>query len=155
MKFPSVQMIVYSTCSIHVVENEHVVFAALKSKEAIEGGFTLAPKAGVIPTWPRRGLDGAASNGNEHGMLDSFIRCRPEDGTNGFFVACLVREPDKRANPLKRKAEEDLDDLIEVGHERDGIEEYEEWHGISGNDPGLTLPKGRKKKRKKKARLIK
>jgi len=65
MKFPSVQKIVYSTCSIHVVENEHVVFAALKSKEAIEGGFTLAPRAEVIPTWPRRGLDEAASNDDE------------------------------------------------------------------------------------------
>lgn len=87
-------------------------------------------------------------------MLDSFIRCRPEDGTNGFFVACLVREPSERANPLKRKAEVALDDLIEVGHER---EEYEEWHGISGNNPGLatqSVVKGRKKKRKKRARLM-
>jgi len=90
-------------------------------------------------------------------MLDSFIRCRPEDGTNGFFVACLVRKPSRGGNPLKRKAEEVLDDLIEVGHEREGIEEYEEWHGISGNDSGLAsqlVAKGRKKKRKKKAGLI-
>lgn len=90
-------------------------------------------------------------------MLDSFIRCRPEDGTNGFFVACLVREPNKRANPMKRKAEEELNDLIEVGRGRNGIEEYEEWHGISGNDPGLasqSVANGRKKKRKKKARLM-
>lgn len=65
MKFPSVQKIVYSTCSIHPVENEHVVFAALKSKEAIERGFTLAPRAEVIPTWARRGLDEAASNDDE------------------------------------------------------------------------------------------
>ena len=90
-------------------------------------------------------------------MLDSFIRCRPEDGTNGFFVACLVREPSKGANPMKRKAEEELDDLKEVGHGGEGVEEYEEWHGISGNDPGLasqSVAKGRKKKRKKKARLM-
>jgi 16S rRNA C967 or C1407 C5-methylase (RsmB/RsmF family) len=65
MKFPSVQKIVYSTCSVHVMENEHVVFAALKSKEAIKGGFILAPKAEVIPTWPRRGLEAAASNDGE------------------------------------------------------------------------------------------
>jgi hypothetical protein len=90
-------------------------------------------------------------------MLDSFIRCRPEDGTNGFFVACLVRKPSKGANPLKRKAEEDLDDLMEVGHGREGIGKYEEWHGISGYDPGLasqSVAKGRKKKRKKMARSI-
>jgi 16S rRNA C967 or C1407 C5-methylase (RsmB/RsmF family) len=87
-------------------------------------------------------------------MLDSFIRCRPEDGTNGFFVACLIRGPSKRANPLKRKAEEDLDDLIEVGRES---EEYEEWHGISGDDPGFAtqlVAKGRQKKRKKRARRM-
>ena len=88
-------------------------------------------------------------------MLDSFIRCRPEDGTNGFFVACLVRDPRKRANPMKRKAEEELDDLIEAGHERGGIEEYEEWYGISSNDPGLSVANRRKKKRKKQARLMK
>ena len=91
-------------------------------------------------------------------MLDSFIRCRPEDGTNGFFVACLVREPSKGVNPMKRKAEEELDDLKEVGHGGEGVEEYEEWHGISGNDPGLasqSVAKGRKRKRKKKARLMK
>ena len=85
-------------------------------------------------------------------MLDSFIRCRPEDGTNGFFVACLIRGPSKGANPLKRKADEDLDDSIEAGREREGIEEYEEWHGISSNDPGLatqSVAKRRKKKRKK------
>ena len=58
---------------------------------------------------------------------------------------------------MKRKAEEELNDLIEVGRGRNGIEEYEEWHGISGNDPGLasqSVANGRKKKRKKKARLM-
>lgn len=65
MKFPSVERIVYSTCSIHAVENEHVVFAALRSNEGIGRGFTLAPRSEVVPTWPRRGLDEAASNGDE------------------------------------------------------------------------------------------
>lgn len=65
------QKIVYSTCSIHAVENEHVVFAALKSKEAIEGGFTLAPKTQVMPTWPRRGLEAAASNDDERERAQS------------------------------------------------------------------------------------
>jgi 25S rRNA (cytosine2278-C5)-methyltransferase len=65
MKFPSVEKIVYSTCSIHATENEHVGFAALRSKEAIKGGFTLAPRTEMIPTWPRRGLEEAASNDDE------------------------------------------------------------------------------------------
>jgi 25S rRNA (cytosine2278-C5)-methyltransferase len=89
-------------------------------------------------------------------MLDSFIRCRPEDGTNGFFVACFVRKPSKGPNPLKRKAEEELDDLIAVRDEILGSEEYEEWHGITGDGtgPAVQSAKARKQKRKKKARPV-
>jgi len=148
---------VYSTCSIHAVENERVVFEALKGKAAIEGGFTLAPRTQVIPTWPRRGLEEAASNDDERDLLDSFIRCRPEDGTNGFFVACFVRKPVKGTNPLKRKAEEELTDLIAVDDNRQVSEEYEEWHGISGDDPrpaSRSVTKARKKKRRKKVGLV-
>jgi 16S rRNA C967 or C1407 C5-methylase (RsmB/RsmF family) len=47
---------VYSTCSIHAIENEHVVQAALDSKEVKGGYFTLAPQNEVLPTWQRRGL---------------------------------------------------------------------------------------------------
>lgn len=90
-------------------------------------------------------------------MLDSFIRCRPEDGTNGFFVACFVRKPGKGANPLKRKAEEELNELIAVDDDREGSEDYEEWHGISGDDPrpvSRPVTKARKKKRRKTAGLV-
>ena len=45
----------YSTCSIHAVENEKVVSAALRSEEAIKGGYKLAHRADVLPKWPRRG----------------------------------------------------------------------------------------------------
>jgi hypothetical protein len=89
-------------------------------------------------------------------MLDSFIRCRPEDGTNGFFIACFVRKLGEGENPLKRKAEEELDELTAVGDERKDSEEYEEWHGISGGAPGPASQPAmaRKKKRKKKARPV-
>lgn len=53
---PSVRRIVYSTCSVHAIENEHVVRQALKTEEATTGGFKLAPKEKVLPTWPRRGF---------------------------------------------------------------------------------------------------
>ncbi|KAH6909037.1 williams-Beuren syndrome critical region protein 20 copy A [Coprinopsis sp. MPI-PUGE-AT-0042] len=56
MKFPNVQRLVYSTCSIHAAENEHVVRAALESDEAKAGPFSLAPRNEVIPLWRRRGL---------------------------------------------------------------------------------------------------
>lgn len=82
-------------------------------------------------------------------MLDSFVRCRPEDGTNGFFVACFVRKLDKAANPLKRKAEEEPDGVIDASDEREGTEEYGEWYGISGGDPGLATQSGTQARRKK------
>ncbi|KAG9315266.1 S-adenosyl-L-methionine-dependent methyltransferase [Chiua virens] len=52
---PHVRKIVYSTCSIHVVENERVVCAALKSEEAERRNFKLASPGKVLPTWHRRG----------------------------------------------------------------------------------------------------
>lgn len=52
---PSVQKIVYSTCSVHATENEHVVRNALQSDEAKSRCFKLAPRSDVLPTWSRRG----------------------------------------------------------------------------------------------------
>jgi len=56
MKFPSVKRIVYSTCSIHPAENEHVVSKALESSEAELVSFRLAPRSEVLSGWPRRGI---------------------------------------------------------------------------------------------------
>lgn len=53
---PSVKRIVYSTCSIHATENEHVVREALKTTECLTGKFALARPSSVLPGWPRRGL---------------------------------------------------------------------------------------------------
>ena len=53
---PSVQRIVYSTCSVHAIENEHVVRQALKTEEATSVGFRLARRNQVLPGWHRRGL---------------------------------------------------------------------------------------------------
>jgi 16S rRNA C967 or C1407 C5-methylase (RsmB/RsmF family) len=47
---------VYSTCSIHAIENERVVRDALVSEEARTASFELAPPAEVLPAWRRRGL---------------------------------------------------------------------------------------------------
>jgi len=90
MKFPSVTRIVYSTCSIHPAENEHVVNQALQSAEAKMHRFKLAPRAQVLPQWPRRGfsheMDSAAN-------ASSLVRCQPgDDATNGFFVSCFIRD---------------------------------------------------------------
>ncbi|ORZ40769.1 S-adenosyl-L-methionine-dependent methyltransferase [Catenaria anguillulae PL171] len=90
MKFPNVQSITYSTCSIHPQENEHVVAAIL----AAQPSFTLAPRDRVLPTWTHRGDKGQGLSDED---ADKVVRAGPEDGTNGFFVALFERRADASA----------------------------------------------------------
>ncbi|CAO3636900.1 unnamed protein product [Mucor fragilis] len=86
MKFPKAKRIVYSTCSIHPDENEHVVKAILKNNPE----FELAGKDSVLPTWERRGIP-SEIDGNKD-LADRLVRTIPaEDLTNGFFVSCFIR----------------------------------------------------------------
>lgn len=113
---PSAQKIVYSTCSIHAIENEHVTSSALESEEAAVAGFILASRQEVLPTWQRRGYCNEMRKGatfaikntgiaifisrihiSSSGDPMAVIRCLPrEDATNGFFVACFVKKPLKK-----------------------------------------------------------
>lgn len=76
--YPKVQKVVYSTCSVHEIENEAVVKLALKSSP--EFCTELA-----LPAWRTRGRPGYA-------FSDDVIRCSPGPETHGFFVASLVRK---------------------------------------------------------------
>ncbi|XP_059011713.1 28S rRNA (cytosine-C(5))-methyltransferase [Mustela lutreola] len=79
LSFPSLQRLVYSTCSLCQEENEDVVWDALQQNP---GAFRLAP---VLPSWPHRGL--STFPGAEH-----CLRASPETTlTGGFFVAVLER----------------------------------------------------------------
>ncbi|XP_006270289.1 28S rRNA (cytosine-C(5))-methyltransferase [Alligator mississippiensis] len=82
LRFPGVQRLVYSTCSVHREENEDVVRDVLQEYGA---AFRLV---NVLPSWPQRGL--ATFLGSE-----CCLRASPEETlTNGFFIAVLERKPE-------------------------------------------------------------
>lgn len=102
LSFPSLEKLVYSTCSIHQRENEDVVLAVLP--HAKEKGFELS---NPFPSWPHRGLpvfEGA----------DLLIRTDAlRDKMDGFFVALFVR---KSSSSTSKKASDELESLDPEGH---------------------------------------
>ncbi|KAK0936278.1 hypothetical protein LTR29_012116 [Friedmanniomyces endolithicus] len=112
MAFPAARKIVYSTCSIHAEENEHVVVAALRSEVAREMGWRVLRRSEQVVgmrEWHLRGLRGAVEgavrfrvDGEENGskaemdveeVAEACLRCdkHGEEGTMGFFVVEFVR----------------------------------------------------------------
>jgi 25S rRNA (cytosine2278-C5)-methyltransferase len=93
MSFPSCQRIVYSTCSVHDVENEQVVVDALRHHETEDQGhqpqaWTIVPPR-CLSKWARRGRLVA---GLTQEQASALVRVDPnEDETGGFFVACFER----------------------------------------------------------------
>jgi putative methyltransferase len=80
LKFPALQRLVYSTCSVHQRENEDVVAAVLPAATA--AGFKLVDP---FPAWHRRGLPVVQG-------AELLVRTDPyQDGTDGFFVAVFER----------------------------------------------------------------
>ncbi|CAL8369509.1 unnamed protein product [Lota lota] len=75
LRFPRLQRLAYSTCSVHTEENEKVVAACLQQNP----GFRLVH---LLPVWPERGLE-------------PFAQClrasTTKTLTHGFFVAVLER----------------------------------------------------------------
>lgn len=85
LRFPALQRLVYSTCSIHERENEAVVAAVLPAATA--AGFHLVDP---FPGWHRRGVCGALTNLE---LCQRLVRTDAyEDGTDGFFVAVFERQ---------------------------------------------------------------
>ncbi|KAF4971448.1 hypothetical protein FZEAL_9847 [Fusarium zealandicum] len=98
-RFPSARKITYSTCSIHMQENERVIIRALESDIAKQMNWRILPRAEQVAgmrEWPVRGLPSAC--GNKTDVAEACIRSYKDDGQGvmGFFVAAFVR-PDGQA----------------------------------------------------------
>ncbi|KAG2185612.1 hypothetical protein INT44_002405 [Umbelopsis vinacea] len=133
MKFPKAKKVVYSTCSIHPQENEHVVKTILASNE----DFVLGSRSEAIPTWSRRGLV-EECNGDKD-MAESVIRTNPsEDYTNGFFVACFLRK------------EATTETTTEATTEATPEATTEQKRKIEGDAEAPSSKKSKKKNKKKK-----
>ncbi|OIV97697.1 hypothetical protein TanjilG_12454 [Lupinus angustifolius] len=78
--FPAVERIVYSTCSIHQIENEDVIQSVLPLAESY--GFKLA---NPFPEWECRGLP--VFEGSEN-----LVRTDPAKHGEGFFIALFARK---------------------------------------------------------------
>ncbi|GAA6006644.1 hypothetical protein JCM11491_003129 [Sporobolomyces phaffii] len=89
LRFSGAKRVVYSTCSIYEQEDEGVVMRILGKKELRNMGWRLETRDQVLPTWERRGRVEAC--GGDQNIANSVVRALPEDGTNGFFVACFVK----------------------------------------------------------------
>eukprot|EP00752_Nemacystus_decipiens_P002477 g2330.t1 len=107
MSFPQVQRVCYSTCSVHVEENEDVVAKALDQQEpshppptttstattATAAAAATCPErfelSRCLSRWPRRGQVVA---GLTEAQAACLVRTDPSrDETNGFFVAVFER----------------------------------------------------------------
>ncbi|KAK9078482.1 hypothetical protein SSX86_002539 [Deinandra increscens subsp. villosa] len=79
LSFPAVERVVYSTCSVHQIENEDVISSVLPLAKSY--GFQLSTP---FPQWARRGLP--VVEGSQH-----LLRTDPVEDKEGFFIALFTR----------------------------------------------------------------
>lgn len=143
LSFPHATHVTYSTCSIHLIENEAVVSRVLASEVAQQRGWRLL-RRGEQPDglrqWRLRGVrqeNGVVAGSSDTPTpavdlsdedLEACLRCWPGDveGLGGFFVAGFVCDP---------SGAEDLAALtgIEKGPADDNDDDHDddEWEGFS------------------------
>jgi len=133
--FPAARRIAYSTCSIHVQENEAVVTRALNSVTAKKRMWRVMRRdeqPSGLERWKCRGLDVEATSPSSfpdrqprlsEEERQGCIRCQAGDkeGTIGFFVCGFVRD---KGSQNEEKGQ------VEDGHDDEG----DEWGGFSDGD---------------------
>ncbi|XP_048777842.2 putative methyltransferase NSUN7 isoform X3 [Ostrea edulis] len=95
LKFSKVQAIVYSTRSIHDVENENVVSKAVEFINLVQQRkypYRVVPP--VIP-FSSEAID------NKIGIHGKFIKFQPTEKTSGCFIAVVTREPEDSKEAAK------------------------------------------------------
>jgi len=102
LSFPQAELVSYSTCSVHVAENEAVVHAALEAREGRAWRLVRA-----LPAWTAR--RGVAEGGLTPAQAEMVVRAAAGGGegddTNGFFVAVFARvgaSATEESRPRKR-----------------------------------------------------
>lgn len=138
-RFPACRKVVYSTCSVHAAENEHVVLRALHSRVAREMGWRVLRReeqVGGLMGWGVRGDEGAVRSWVGKGLdvdvdvdvgvdvevvREACLRCEKgtEEGTMGFFAVGFVRDGHGHGDAALGEAEGEKE------------EEEEEWGGLS------------------------
>lgn len=140
LSFTSATRITYSTCSIHLLENESVVARILDSEVAKRRGWRVLRRDEQpegLRKWKHRGVRSEkASDGIEECSVDlaeedleGCLRCWPgdEEGTGGFFVVGFVRDGDVDEQMSSGSRGEDHEDIGEEEEE----EGEDEWEGFS------------------------
>ncbi|KAJ6078284.1 hypothetical protein N7467_008037 [Penicillium canescens] len=150
LSFPNATHVTYSTCSIHLIENEGVVARILASEVAQERGWRLLrrdeqpegmrrwSKRGVREEKPKEGEtrpSGTVDLSDE--ALEACIRSWQGDaeGLGGFFVAGFIRDPDhamQAAPAAPKKEPQEQEQEQDQGDDDDEDEnEDDEWGGFS------------------------
>ncbi|XP_041054354.1 probable 28S rRNA (cytosine-C(5))-methyltransferase [Carcharodon carcharias] len=103
LSFPSVERVIYSTCSIHCEENEDVV------EEILQQHGNRIRLVNLMPSWPYRGLDTFPEG-------PCCIRAGPKDTlTNGFFVAVFEKQCGEKTEQSRESPAKEATSLPAVG----------------------------------------